>query len=72
MLIESLLLLLVEQRILLKEQVIEAIDGVTEIKQEIAGTSENVVVSMVSISLLRTIAGSVRAVTVAAEPTLIP
>ena len=68
MLIESLLLLLVEQQILSKEQVLEAIDGVVDVKQEIAGTSESVVVSVVSIGLLRAVAGSILAVTIPAGP----
>jgi hypothetical protein len=61
MLAESLLLLLVEQGVLQKEQVIERIEGVVEVKQEIAGTSESVVVGMMSIGLLRAVAGSLSA-----------
>jgi hypothetical protein len=61
MLVESLLLLLVGEGIVEKEKVIEAIDGIVEVKQEIAGTSESVVVSMASIGLLRGVAGSLSA-----------
>lgn len=61
MLCEALALLLIENGILIKEQVVDAIDGVIEIKQEIAGINESVVVSVASISLLQTIARSVAA-----------
>jgi hypothetical protein len=63
MLVESLLLLLVEQGVLQKEELIEAIDGLVEVKQEIAGSSESVVVSMVSIGLLGAVATSLAAAT---------
>lgn len=65
MLCESLALLLIDEGILLKEQVVEAIDGVVEVKEEIAGVSESVVVSVASISLLRTLA---RSIAVASPP----
>jgi hypothetical protein len=61
MLMESLLLLLVEEGVLLKEQMIDNIDGVIEVKQEIAGTSESVVVSLASIGLLRAVSASLSA-----------
>jgi hypothetical protein len=61
MLVESLLLLLVERGVVQKEQVTEAIAGLVEVTQEIAGTSESVVISMVSIGLLRAVAGSLAA-----------
>jgi hypothetical protein len=61
MLVESLLLLLVEGGVLRKEQVVEAIDGVVELKQEMAATSESVVVSIASIGLLRAVSGSLSA-----------
>ena len=61
MLCESLLFLLMEKGVIRKEQMIEAIDGVVEVKQEIAGTSESVVVSMASIGLLRALSGSLNA-----------
>lgn len=63
MLCESLMLLLVEDGIIHKDQAAEAIDGVIEVKREIAGTHESVVVSMVSISLLRDVARSLSAAT---------
>ncbi len=72
MLTESLLLLLVERGVLQKDQVIEAIDGIVEVKQEMAGISESVVVSMVSIGLLRTVSRSISAATVPTVPTAMP
>jgi hypothetical protein len=62
MLVESLLLLLVERGVVQKEQVTEAIAGLVEVTQEIAGTSESVVIST-SIGLLRAVAGSLAAAT---------
>lgn len=64
MLCETLTLLLVEKGILLKSQVAEAIDGIVEVKEEIAGVSESVVVSIVSIGLLQSVAQSVAAAAV--------
>ncbi len=61
LLCESLSLLLIEERILHKSQVVDAINGVIECKEEIAGVLESTVVSLVSISLLRDIARSVAA-----------
>jgi hypothetical protein len=61
LLCESLLFLLIEKGIIDKTQMVEAIDGVIEVKQEIAGTSESVVVSMASIGLLRAVSGSLAA-----------
>ena len=61
MLCESLALLLIDEGVLPKSQVIEAIDGIIEVKQEVAGVSESVVVSVASIGLLRTIARSINA-----------
>ncbi len=63
MLCESLMFLLVDEGIIRKEQAVEAIENVVDVKQEIAGTSESVVVSMVSIGLLRAIARSISAAT---------
>lgn len=59
MLCESLALLLVEQGVLCKSQVTDAINGVVEVKEELAGENEDVVVSIASIGLLRTIARSI-------------
>ena len=64
MLCESLLLLLVEGGAVRKEEVIDAIEAMVEVKQEIAGTTESVVVSVVSIGLLRAVSQSVSATTV--------
>ena len=61
MLCESLALLLIAKGILPKNQVVEAIDGIVEVKQEVAGVSESVVISVASIGLLRTIARSISA-----------
>ncbi len=61
MLCESLMMLLVERGIIPKEQAVEAIEAVVEVKQEIAGTTESVVVSMTSIGLLRAVSQSLSA-----------
>ena len=61
MLCESLALLLIEQGIVRKRLVIEAITGVIEVKREIAGVSEPVVVSVASILLLQGILRSISA-----------
>lgn len=64
MLIESLLLLLVGGGVIRKEQMVDAIDGVVEVKREIAGTSESVVISLASIGLLRAVSASLSAAVV--------
>ena len=61
MLCERMLLLLVERGVLPKDDVLDAIADVINVKQEIAGTTESVVVSMTSIGLLRAIAQSLAA-----------
>ena len=61
MLYESLALLLIEQGIVRKQLVVEAIQGVMEVKREIAGVSEPVVVSVASIFLLQDILRSISA-----------
>ena len=61
MLCEGALLLLIEKGILNKDQAADLIEGIIEVKLEIAGVSESVVVSMESISLLRTVARSISA-----------
>ncbi len=61
MLCESLMILLVEEGVIRKEQAIDAIDTVIEVKQEIAGTTESVVVSVASIILLQAISQSISA-----------
>ena len=58
---ESLALLLIERGALPKGQVVEAVDGIIEVKREIAGVSEAVVVSVASIGLLRTLSRSIEA-----------
>ena len=67
MLCESLMLLLVERGVIGKDQATEAVDGIVELKHEVAGKRESVVVSVTSIALLRDVAQSVAA---AAEPAL--
>ncbi len=68
MLVESLLLLLIEEGGIGKEHMIEAIDGLVEVKQEIAGTNESVVVSMASVGLLRAVSASLLAAPSPAPP----
>ena len=61
MLCESVLLLLIEKGVIKKDETTELIEGVIEVKQEIAGVRENVVVSLASIVLLRAVARSISA-----------
>ena len=61
MLCESFAYLLVEQGLASKQQVIDAIEGVIEVKQEIDRVSELVVVSVDPITLLQNILNSIRA-----------
>lgn len=61
MLCEGLMLLLIEKGIIDKDQAADVIEGVIEVKQEIASVSESVVVSVASITLLRTVARSIAA-----------
>ncbi len=61
MLYEGLALLLIERGILPREQVVETIQGIIEVKQEIAGVTESVVVGVISIGLLQTVARSISA-----------
>ena len=61
MLCESLALLLVAAGVVHKDQVVDAIDGVIEVKREMAGTSESVVVSVALIALLQSVARSIAA-----------
>ena len=68
MLCESLMILLVEEGIIRKERVADAIETVIDVKHEIAGTSESVVVSMASIVLLRAVAQSISAATIRDAP----
>ena len=68
MLCESLMIILIESGLLPKEETLEAIASIVEVKQEIAGTKESVVVSVASIRLLQTIAQSLAAVAVLKKP----
>lgn len=68
MLCESLMILLVERGVIRRANAVKAIEAVVEVKQEIAGVSESVVVSVVSIGLLRAVAQSLSAVAPALEP----
>ena len=63
MLCESIACLLLDRGLVSAEQVVDAIEGVVEVRREIAGTSERVVVSTVSITLLREVAQSLSAAT---------
>ena len=65
MLCESLMFLLVEVGVIRKDQAVEAITDVIDVKREIAGTTENVVVSVQSIALLQVVAHSIGAATFA-------
>jgi hypothetical protein len=58
---ESLLFLLIEQSVIGKDRAAEAIGDAIDVKQELAGTNESVVVSMESIGLLRAVARSLLA-----------
>lgn len=68
MLCECMLMLLVEQGHLPRDRVLDAIAEVIDVKQEIAGRSESVVVSMRSIGLLRAVAQSLSATTATTSP----
>lgn len=61
MLCESLMLLLIEEGVIQKDQAVEAISNVMDVKREIAGVKESVVVSMTSIVLLQDVAQSLLA-----------
>ena len=61
MLCDGLILLLVETGVIEKDRAIDLIEGIIEVKQEIAGVSESVVVSMASIALLQGVARSLAA-----------
>ena len=65
MLCESLLLLLVGEGVIQKDTAVDVIGGVIELKQEMAGVDERVVVSLASIALLRAI---VRSLALASGP----
>ena len=65
MLCESLMLLLIEEGVIPKDEALQAIADVIEVKREIAGATEGVVVSAASIGLLQ---GVTRSLSAAAEP----
>ena len=65
MLCEGALLLLIEKGIINKVEAADLIEGIIDVKQEIAGVRESVVVSLVSITLLQAVA---RSISVAAGP----
>ncbi len=64
MLCESLMILLVERGIIHGTDAVEAINDVIDVKRAIAGTTESVVVSVISIGLLQGVAQSIAAITV--------
>ena len=68
MLCESLALLLISRGTVSREEVVDAIDGVIEVRREIAGTGGGVVVSVASILLLQTISRSMAAAARPAVP----
>ena len=53
MLCESLMLLLIENDVISKDRAIEAVSNVMDVKREIGGSKESVVMSMTSILLLQ-------------------
>ena len=53
MLCESLMLLLIENGVISKDRAIEAVSNVMDVKREIGGNKESVVVSVTSILLLQ-------------------
>ncbi len=66
MLCESLMLLLIEDGSIRKQQSLAIIEDIVGLKLEIAGTTEDVVVSLESIQILRSVGLSLSA---AREPT---
>ena len=61
MLCEGLMLLLVEKGVISRDEAVATVDGIVEVKREVAGERESVVVSVASIALLRAIGQSVSA-----------
>ena len=70
MLCESLAHMLIAQGAIDRDALVETIDGVIEVKQEIAGTSESVVISIASITLLRAVSQSLSAASHPHKPVL--
>ena len=69
MLCDGLMLLLIETGVIDGKRAAGVIEGIIEVKQEIAGVRESVVVSVASISLLRAVA---RSLAVARGPEALP
>ena len=67
MLCQGMLLLFVEKGSLGKDEVASMIEGLIEVKHEMAGTSESVVVSIESIGLLRSISLSIDAASISPD-----
>ncbi|MGI4975608.1 MAG: hypothetical protein ACRYG6_01565 [Janthinobacterium lividum] len=61
MLCEGLALLLIERGTITREEAVDVIEGLVELKHEIAMTTESPVVSVASILLLQTIGRSMSA-----------
>lgn len=61
MLCESLALLLIERGTITREEAVDVIDALVELKQEMASTTESPVVSVASILLLQSVARSISA-----------
>ena len=60
------MIVFIEQGVLSKDLALSALETVIDVKQEIAGTTERVVVSMASIGMLRSVMQSLAAVTLLA------
>ena len=61
MLCECVLLLLVEEGVLPRERVLDALADVIDVKGEVAGTAEGVAAGLASVGLLRAVAQSLAA-----------
>jgi hypothetical protein len=61
MLCEGLILLLIERGLINKIEAIDVVEGVIEVKREIAETSGSVVVSVTSINVLKNVLASISA-----------
>jgi hypothetical protein len=61
MLLECLMLVLIEQRVLTKDQIVSALDSVIATKRQMVDDKENPAIAKVAAGVLRTIANSVSA-----------
>jgi hypothetical protein len=61
---ESLILLLVEKGVIRREDAYDAVEGAIDVRREVASSSQSVVVTVASISLLQAV---VRSIAAAAE-----